>query len=313
MKAVSYADGKVISSILPKPVGDGVIVDIASAGICGSDLHLLHAKAHSPHVAGHEIAGITSNGKHVAIEPIIPCSKCEVCISGNYHLCKNESKGLGMSVNGGMAEQIIVPESCLVELDSRVPIKDACLVEPLAVALHGLIQTNTRDSHRVAVIGGGTIGLCTVIAAKYIGCEVDIYAKYDHQIETAHELGAGELNGKYDRVVDCVGNDETLNVSSKTAKPGSWIIILGIPIKGINLPGMRVIMNEIKIFPSIMYSSTDGVKDFTIAAKVLAAQPEIGKKIITHRFNLDEAEDAFAIAGDKNSKSIKVVFDPTLT
>jgi D-arabinose 1-dehydrogenase-like Zn-dependent alcohol dehydrogenase len=62
MKAVSYADGKVISTIVPKPVGDGVIVDVASAGICGSDLHLLHANAHSPHVAGHEIAGITSNG-----------------------------------------------------------------------------------------------------------------------------------------------------------------------------------------------------------------------------------------------------------
>ena len=167
--------------------------------------------------------------------------------------------------------------------------------------------------NKLAVIGGGSIGLCAIVAAKYIGCEVDIYAKYDHQIEAAHELGAGELNGKYDRVVDCVGNDETLNLSTKTAKPGSWIVILGIPIEGINLPGMRVIMNEIKIFPSIMYSSTDGVKDFTIAAKVLAAQPEIGKKIITHRFNLDEAEDAFAIAGDKNSKSIKVVFDPTLT
>ena len=84
-------------------------------------------------------------------------------------------------------------------------------------------------------------------------------------------------------------------------------------MQGINLPGLRVIMNEIKIFPSIMYSSTDGVKDFTIAAKVLSRYPEIGKKIITHRFRLDEAEEAFAVAGDKNSKSIKVVFDPSLT
>ena len=313
MKAVSYADGKVKFSIVPRPIGEGVIVDVASAGICGSDLHLLQSKSHSPHVAGHEISGVTSNGKHVAVEPIIPCSVCEVCKSGNYHLCKNDSKGMGMSINGGMTEQMIVPEGCLIELDLRVPIKDACLVEPLAVAIHGLVQTNTKDTHRVAVIGGGSIGLCAIVAAKYIGCEVDIYAKYDHQIEAAHELGAGELNGKYDRVIDCVGNDQTLSLSSKTAKSGSWIVILGIPMQGINLPGLRVIMNEIKIFPSIMYSSTDGVKDFTIAAKVLSRYPEIGKKIITHRFRLDEAEEAFAVAGDKNSKSIKVVFDPSLT
>ena len=91
MKAVSYADGKVKTSVIKKPIGDGVIVNVSSAGICGSDLHLLESGAHSPHVAGHEISGITENGKHVAIEPIIPCSKCDNCYSGNYHLCKNNS------------------------------------------------------------------------------------------------------------------------------------------------------------------------------------------------------------------------------
>ena len=68
MKAVSYADGKVKTADIPLPKGEGVLVDIASAGICGSDLHLLNSGAHSPHVAGHEISGITPNGKHVAIE-----------------------------------------------------------------------------------------------------------------------------------------------------------------------------------------------------------------------------------------------------
>ena len=311
MKAVSYADGKVKTSIIKEPQGEGVLVDISSAGICGSDLHLLEAGSHSPHVAGHEISGITENGKYVAIEPIIPCSKCEDCISGNYHLCKINNKAMGMSINGGMAEKILVPEHCLIELDPKVPIKDACLVEPLAVALHGLMHTQTKDHHRIAVIGGGTIGLCAVVAANFIGCEVDLYAKYDHQVEAGQIFGAGELNGKYDRVVDCVGNGETLDLSAKTAKPGSWIVLLGIPTKGINLPGLRIIMNEIKIFPSIMYSSINGVKDFTVAAKVLSKYPKIGDTIITHRFGLDESKKAFQVAGDKRSKSIKVVFDPS--
>ena len=96
MKAVSYAQGKVnFNANAPTPKGDGVLVDIVSAGICGSDLHLLHSGAHSPHVAGHEIAGITPNGKHVAIEPIIPCWDCALCHKGDYHICKNNSEGLG--------------------------------------------------------------------------------------------------------------------------------------------------------------------------------------------------------------------------
>ena len=124
-----------------------VLIEIKAAGICGSDLHILNSGAHSPHVAGHEIAGITSDGTHVAIEPIISCRKCKSCESGDYHLCKVDFQGIGMSINGGMAEQILVPEECLIKLDKRVAIEDACLVEPLAVALHGFIRTNTTSDN----------------------------------------------------------------------------------------------------------------------------------------------------------------------
>jgi len=310
MKAVSYADGKVQTKEIPYPSGEGILVEIASAGICGSDLHLLRGGSHSPHIAGHEISGITENGKHVAIEPVITCGTCIQCRSNDYHLCKNDMKAIGMNTDGGMTEKIIVPEECLIELDPKVPIKDACLVEPLAVAMHGLIKTQVNETHRVAVIGGGTIGLCSIIVAKSLGCKVDLYAKYDHQLEAGISLGAGQLSGSYDRVIDCVGNTETLELSAKSAKPGSWIVLLGIPFEGIHLPGLKVIMNEIKIFPSIMYSSTDGIKDFTKAAKVIAEHPMIGQTIITHRFSLEDSEEAFKVAEDKSYKSIKVVFDP---
>ena len=136
-----------------------------------------------------------------------------------------------------------------------------------------------------------------------------MYAKYDHQKEAGLKLGAGELSGQYDRVVDCVANDQTLELSAKTAKPGSWLILLGIPLNGINLPGMRMIMNEIQVFPSIMYSSTNGVRDFSVAAKLISQNKDIGKTIISHRFNLEDAKEAFRIADDKNSGSIKVVFN----
>ena len=310
MKAVSYSEGKVFTTDIERPKGDGVLVNISSAGICGSDLHLLNAGVHAPHVAGHEIAGLTSNGIPVAIEPIISCQSCDSCKKGDYHLCKEEFYGMGMSINGGMTEQIIVPEHCLVPLDKKIFLKDACLIEPLAVALHGFIRTNTKSNHRVAVIGSGTIGLAAVAAAKFIGCKVDLHARYDHQKEAGEKLGAGSLEGLYDRVFDCVGTKETLNLSVRTAKPGSWVVLLGIPMEGIVLPGLKTIMNEIKLFPSIMYGASSGIKDFEQAAKLLALNPDIGNTMITHRFSLEDSKEAFRVAQDKSSKSIKVVFDP---
>ena len=310
MRAVSYSEGKVFTANIEPPKGEGVLVNISSAGICGSDLHLLNAGVHAPHVAGHEIAGVTSNGTPVAIEPIISCRKCNSCNEGDYHLCKKDFQGMGMSINGGMTEQMIVPEHCLIPLDKKILLKDACIIEPLAVALHGFIRTKTKSHHKIAVIGGGTIGLAAVAAAKFIGCEVDLHARYDHQKEAGDKLGAGSIDGLYDRVIDCVGTKETLGLSARAAKPGSWIVLLGIPMEGIVLPGMKIIMNEIKLFPSIMYGASSGVKDFDQAAKLLALNPEIGSTMITHRFSLDDSEEAFRVAQDKNSKSIKVVFDP---
>jgi L-iditol 2-dehydrogenase len=310
MRAVSYSEGKVFTANIEPPKGEGVLVNISSAGICGSDLHLLNAGVHAPHVAGHEIAGVTSNGTPVAIEPIISCRKCNSCNEGDYHLCKKDFQGMGMSINGGMTEQMIVPEHCLIPLDKKILLKDACIIEPLAVALHGFIRTKTKSHHKIAVIGGGTIGLAAVAAAKFIGCVVDLHARYDHQKEAGDKLGAGSIDGLYDRVIDCVGTKETLGLSARAAKPGSWIVLLGIPMEGIILPGMKIIMNEIKLFPSIMYGASSGVKDFDQAAKLLALNPEIGSTMITHRFSLDDAEEAFRVAQDKNSKSIKVVFDP---
>ena len=120
MRAVSYSEGKVFTANIEPPKGEGVLVNISSAGICGSDLHLLNAGVHAPHVAGHEIAGVTSNGTPVAIEPIISCQKCHSCNEGDYHLCKKDFQGMGMSINGGMTEQMIVPEHCLIPLDRKI-------------------------------------------------------------------------------------------------------------------------------------------------------------------------------------------------
>ena len=103
-----------------------------------------------------------------------------------------------------------VPEHCLVSLDKNMDLRNSSLVEPIAVAVHGYKITDTKSKHRVAVVGGGSIGQCAVVTAYSMGCKVDLYARYDHQKEAAEIWGASEPKGEYDRVVDTVGNPEAL-------------------------------------------------------------------------------------------------------
>ena len=91
-------------------------MNISSCGICGTDMDMLNNKGHFSHIAGHEMSGRLTDGTLVAIEPLEYCGGCSDCKSGNYNLCSNEKfQMIGLTSNGGMAEQIIVPEHCLAE------------------------------------------------------------------------------------------------------------------------------------------------------------------------------------------------------
>ena len=100
-----------------------------------------------------------------------------------------------MSRNGGMAEEVIVPERCLVYLPSNVDVKDACLIEPLAVAVHGIRKAGVNGNKRVAIIGGGTIGLCAVAAAGSSCTEVGLWQDTPTRRKPAISLAPRKLKG----------------------------------------------------------------------------------------------------------------------
>ncbi len=166
MKSVRCSGGVVEVVEVPAPVRSGVRVRIRSAGICGSDLHLIAGGFDLPHTLGHELAGVLADGREVAIEPLVPCGECDLCATDAYNLCRaGAGMILGIGLDGGMAEEIVVPERCLVPLARGVSARDACLVEPLAIAVHGLRAIGLCAEDRVAVVGAGTIGLCAVTYA----------------------------------------------------------------------------------------------------------------------------------------------------
>jgi 2-desacetyl-2-hydroxyethyl bacteriochlorophyllide A dehydrogenase len=310
MRAVRCVEGEITIADLPSPSGEGVLVKVRSAGICGSDLHLVDSPYPLGFTLGHEIAGELADGTPVAIEPIVNCQTCDCCTRGAYNTCR-QGAAIGIGLDGGMAEEVMVPERCLVRLAPALSVADACLVEPLAVAVHGIRRVGISASDRVAVIGGGTIGQCAVAAASAAGASVALEARHDVQRSAAEKLGAGEAKGEYDVVVDAAGTSSALEDAVKLCRPGGTLLLLGTYWEGMTMPGMPLCMKEIRVVPSLMYSKEGVVRDFDVATSLLENRPEIVDAIVTHRYSLDSATEAFQTARDRSAGAIKVVLEPS--
>lgn len=312
MKAVRCCDKHARVVDVPVPTGDGVLVDVRSAGICSSDLHMLSLGFEIPGTLGHEVAGLLPDGRAVAIEPLGPCGHCDMCTEGSYNLCRVGAGMVhGIGRDGGMAEKILVQERCIVPLPSNVRAEDACLVEPLAVAAHGLRRVGVSPGQRVAVVGAGSIGLCAVAMLSRNISNLDLCARHDAQKMAGERLGAGiDPSGEYDLVVECAGNSGSLKQAADLCRPGGAILLLATYWEGVTLPAFEVSMKGLRIYASSMYSRQGLVRDVEVAAQALAARPELPGIMITHRVPLEAAEEGFALAADRKAGAIKVVLEP---
>ena len=313
MKAVRCCEKHKINVVdVPEPKGEGVQVKVRSAGICSSDLHMINMGFGLPGTLGHEVAGELSDGRSVALQPLSPCGHCDMCLSGDYGNCRTGAAMVhGVGRDGGMAEKIIVPESAIINLSSRVPVADACLIEPLAVAVHGIRMLEISYTSRIAIIGAGPVGLCATAVLEPLIAEVSLAARHAAQMKAGEMLGAKlDPEGEYDVIIDCAGNDSSLAQAASLCKPNGVILLLATYWQGVSLPAFEVSMKNLKIYASSMYSQKGLSRDVDIAAQVLAKRPEIGQIMITHRLPLDSAVEAFEIAADRKAGAIKVVLEP---
>ena len=109
MKAVRCCDKQVRVVDVPAPSGAGITVNVRSAGICSSDLHMIEAGFELPATIGHEVAGTLSDGRAVALEPIAPCGHCDMCVQGDYYLCRLGAGMVhGVALDGGRSDQQVV-------------------------------------------------------------------------------------------------------------------------------------------------------------------------------------------------------------
>jgi len=297
---------------VPAPQGEGVRVKVRSSGICGSDLHMVDAGFPIAGTLGHEVAGLLPDGRAVALEPLSPCGHCDRCVMGDYGMCR-AGPGMiyGVGRDGGMAEEILVPQRSIVALPSSVRVEDACLVEPLAVAAHGIRRLALDGNSRVAIVGAGPVGLCAAALCVPHASRVDVAARHDAQKLAVEKLGASlEPEGEYDIVIECAGTDIALVQAAQLCGPRAQLLLLATYWDGVQLPAFEVSMKNLTIHASAMYSQSGLARDVDVAAQLLGRYPQIADALITHRLPLDAAVEAFSVAADRKAGAIKVVLEP---
>lgn len=263
MKAgVVYAKNDIRYDDMEKPVPkDGeVVVKVKYTGICGSDVPRVNGDAchFFPNVLGHEFSGTVEQvgkdvttlrvGDRVAGIPLIPCMKCVDCQQGNYSLCKHYSF-IGSRRFGSFAEYVAVPEANAVKFEDEVSFEQGAFFEPATVALHGLLRTPYQGGKRVAILGGGTIGMFVMQWAKIFGAkEAVVFDIADERLQLGKKLGATAgintldenfmdqamalTDGRgFDYVFETAGNTITMKMAFQLAANKANVCFVGTPTR----------------------------------------------------------------------------------
>jgi len=299
---------RVLDVAEPEP-GDGdVVVEVAASGICGSDVHLL-AWGPMPVTLGHEVAGRLADGTAVAVEPVRHCGTCDRCTAGDTHLCRS-ALTIGIAVDGGMADRVVVGPECLVPLPEGLALADAGLVEPVACAVHALARARVEPGMRVGVIGGGTLGIAAVAAAVDAGCEVGALTRHPHQAAAVEAVGGRPAEGRYDVVIEAAGTSSAFARALDLARTRGTVAVLGTYWDELAVNAIALSTKELDVVGCLAYGHHGGRREVEVAADLLARHPELAGVVVTHRFGLDDAAEAFRVATDRSAGAIKVVLEP---
>lgn len=308
MRAVISSQGSVFVTDHDEPAGTGELITVTSAGICGSDLHLV-ASGLSGVILGHEFGGFTEDGSLVAVRPTGECGTCQQCNSGFPHTCHQAAASLhGTSINGGLAEFVRVESSRLVSVPAATDPATVGLVEPLAVVIHGINRVSLTQGMSALVVGSGSIGLLTAAVLADRGITVDIVCRHPHQFDAAEKLGVNAVTKaglNYDVSFDAVCTQESLDICFNATRPRGDVVEFGMVWGSLQLKN-QMMLKEISLVPSIFYSHNHEQNDFEDAVDMLVRHPELTTTLVTHRFSLEDSVRAFKVANDRQAGAIKV-------
>lgn len=316
----------------PSPGPGQILLKIAYAGICGSDLHASiekHPFMEFPSTPGHEFSGWVeeigpdvdgfSEGDRVTCEPNLVCGKCYCCKIGRYNICEN-LKVMGCQSDGAMADYFLVPAEKTIKLPDTLGMKEATLIEPVAVGTHAVHKAGDLFGKNIVIIGAGMIGLGVLAAAKKAGAErIIVIDLSESRLQLAKEAGADyilkpesgiiqkvtEIAGfeGIDVVFECVGVEATLRTAMDIVYKGGRIIVMGVYENEATINAAILQDRELELHGSLMYTMRD-VKE---AMSLLSGKKIPAEKLFGKVFSLDECHEAFDHARN-NKEEIKTLF-----
>jgi L-iditol 2-dehydrogenase len=302
-------------------------LQVKAVGICGSDIHWLseggigEAVLEHPLVLGHEFAAELEDGQRVAVDPAIPCKKCEFCLRGHPNLCPEVRFAGHGEVDGALREVMAWDEKCLVPIPDSLTYADGAMLEPLGVALHAVDLAHLRVGMTVGVFGCGPIGLLIIQLAKLTGAAHIIATdKLAHRVEAAKAYGAnkallagdgserGELlaatGGRgVDVAFEVAGDQGAVDDAFTTVIPGGKVILVGIP--GNDNTSFKASVARHK---GVTIKLVHRMKHTYPRAIALVSQKLVDvSTLVTHRFPLAQAAEAFAVA--ERREGLKVIVE----
>jgi L-iditol 2-dehydrogenase len=320
-----------------------VIVKVKSVGICGSDIS--RYKKLGPYIPGmvwgHEFSGEVVEvgndvknvkpGDRVAGCPAYYCGGCESCKKGEFARC-DKLTVIGALHPGAFAEYIKIPSENLVLIPDNVDYDTAAIIEPSAVAIHGLYKTNLKPGDEIAVVGCGNIGLLTILWAKIFGAKT-IYAIDidDQKLEVAKEIGADVLINSlektaYIQIMD-ITNERGVDIAVESAgspissaqvfslaKKGGKVVFMGIPYADVNIERFyfeKIVRSELQVFGSwnAISSPFPGKEWATTVHFMKKGNLDVGP-LITHKLKLSEGPRTFEKILKREEFFGKVILHP---
>lgn len=284
---------------------------------------------------GHEFSGVVENvgsdvttisaGERVAVAPLVPCHTCSECLAGRPALCPDYSF-IGSRQQGALAEYVLVPAVNVVPVGD-LDLKVAALIEPLTVAIHGVERLPVEAGQDAAVLGGGVIGLMSVITLRAKGVRhitvvdvnpwaLEMAAKFGatHTVNVAEQDLAEHFAsvGAPQVVVETAGAAATRRQALTIAARNGSVVYIGTPGTDLTLDPKtfeHILRKELLIRGSWMsYSAPFPGSEWTQAAQLLANATGDPTELVSHVFSLDEVADGFAVMRERNARRLKVMF-----
>jgi len=303
-----------------------VLLKTARVGICGSDIHyFLSSRVGDqnigyPAILGHECSAVVEKvgaqvtrikpGIRVTVDPAVSCGSCDQCRAGRPHTCLNlRFLGYPGQMDGCLAEAFVMPEKNCYALPDRLTMTEGALIEPLSIGLYALAHLEISMGQAIAILGSGPIGLCLAHLAKTVRIEkIFMTDKVNERLAAAKRIGAAWAGNPekddivreilklepagLDAVFECCGDQAALDQAVELLKPGGQLLIIGIPLLervSFDISGLR--RKEI-IVRNIRRQNRCTEK----AVRLLDGEHLNVKFLATHRFRIEEAQEAFEIA-----------------